>query len=67
MRTYVRMREHRFTLTEYDPDRPWVVRATGRHVIELPDDQDFGAWAAERWPDQRFKVELEPKLEPWNY
>ena len=61
------MREHRFTLTEYDPDRPWVVRSQGRHFIELPDDQDFAAWASERWPDQRFMVELEPNLEPWNY
>jgi hypothetical protein len=61
------MRQHRFTLTEYEPDRPWVVRASGRHIIELPEDQDFGTWAAERWSVQRFRVEVEPKLEPWNH
>jgi hypothetical protein len=64
LQTYVPCASIVFTLTEYDPDRPWIVRVTGRHVIELPDDEDFAVWAADRWPDQRFRVELDPKLEP---
>jgi hypothetical protein len=33
---------------------------TGRHTVELEDGEDFLAWAVERWPRERFTVQLDP-------
>jgi hypothetical protein len=49
-----------FTVTEHDPDKPWIVVGTGRHTVELEDGQDFFRWAVARWPSDRFTVQLDP-------
>ena len=49
MRTYVRMRTYRFTLTEYDSDRPWIVRARETQTVTLADEASFFEWAHEHW------------------
>jgi hypothetical protein len=36
------------------------VTGVRQRVAELEDDVDFFAWAAERWPADRFTVQLEP-------
>jgi hypothetical protein len=48
------VREYSFSVTEHDPDRPWVVRGHRRGVVELADDQDFFTWAHAEWPSDRF-------------
>ena len=35
------MREYGFTLTEHDPDRPWMVLASEHQTIKLPDGLEF--------------------------
>jgi len=61
------MAERRFTVTEYDPGRPWIRVGESRHMsIELKEDESFAVWAAGAWPPPRFKAELEPDpLGPW--
>jgi hypothetical protein len=54
------VREYRFTLTEYDPERPWIVLSTEHRAIELPDGSDFFAWARDRWQTPRWSVQLDP-------
>ncbi|MGP0051823.1 MAG: hypothetical protein ACLPZR_23690 [Solirubrobacteraceae bacterium] len=59
--------EHHYNVTEFDPQRPWVVVGeTRRLCVELEDGQDFNLWAAKEWPAPRFRAELEPgELPPW--
>ena len=47
-------------VTEHDPNRPWVVTGAEHRTVELEDGVDFFAWAAERWPAERFTVQLDP-------
>ena len=54
------VRSFSFTVTEHDPDRPWIVTGVERRTVELEDDVDFFAWAAQRWPAERFTVQLGP-------
>jgi hypothetical protein len=54
------VREYSLTLTEHDPDRPWIVRGQGRQTVGLDDGLSFFAWAAEQWPAPRWSVELDP-------
>ena len=54
------MREYGFRITEYDPERPWVVRSSQHRTVELPDGVDFYAWARDRWPAPHWTVELDP-------
>jgi hypothetical protein len=54
------MREYGFTITEHDPDRPWIVLAIERRTVKLPDGRDFFAWVHEQWPAPRWSVELDP-------
>jgi hypothetical protein len=57
-----------YTVTEYEPERPWVVRSTSRGSVELPQDTHFYDWACERWPGPRFGVKLDsPPLSPWSF
>jgi hypothetical protein len=56
-----------FTITEYDPEQPWVVVSTGRDSVELADADDFFDWVRTRWPAPRFVVRLDrPPLTPWS-
>lgn len=54
-----------FTVTEYDPDEPWIVRSTSRDSVELPDGQDFNEWAKGRWPSPCYVVK--PEREPFRW
>lgn len=55
------MQTWRYSVTEYDPERSWVVVSTRRGMtVELNDDVPFWDWAFEEWPTPRYKVELEP-------
>jgi hypothetical protein len=58
---------YRYTVTEYDPNKPWVVVGMiPGLIVELPDEQDFPVWAASQWPAPRYEPRLEPEpLHPW--
>ena len=65
MRTCVRIRPYTHRLVEYDADRPRIVVANEQHTVDLPDDQDVGDWARERYPSGRFRVIRERQIERW--
>jgi hypothetical protein len=54
------MREYRFTVTEHDQDRPWLVLGREHRTTKLADELNFFAWAHEQWPAPRWSVELDP-------
>jgi hypothetical protein len=55
-----------YTVAEYDPAQPWVVIGPLRRMtVELPEGEDFLAWAARTWPPPRYQAVLEPQLPPW--
>ncbi len=49
-----------FTVTEHDPQRPWIVTGVENRTVELEDDVNFFAWAAERWPAEWLSIQLDP-------
>ena len=55
------LHEYGFTITEHDPDRPWMVLASEHRTIKLPDGVDFFALAHGQWPAPRWSA----KLDPW--
>jgi hypothetical protein len=57
---YTFVPEFSYTVTEYDPDQPWVVIGRGQHTVTLDADENFFLWARERWPEPRWSVELDP-------
>jgi hypothetical protein len=59
--------ERRYVLTEYDPQKPWIVVGPPRHLtVDLGPDESFSAWAAQQWPSPEFRAELAPdELRPW--
>jgi hypothetical protein len=65
VRTCVRMTTYTYRLVEYNADRAWIVLANEQHTVDLPDDQDFGQWAREQYPGDRFRVIPESPIEPW--
>ena len=57
-----------FTVTEYEPGKPWLIVSTGRQSVELAGDADFHAWARAQWASERFRIELDrPPLTAWPY
>jgi hypothetical protein len=52
--------EYRFTTTEHDPGRLWIVVGRQHQTVTLADGANFFEWAAERWPAPRWTVELDP-------
>jgi hypothetical protein len=54
------MREYGFTLTEHDPQRPWIVVGSEHRTITLADGTSFFEWAHEHWPTPRWSIELDP-------
>jgi hypothetical protein len=52
--------EYGFTLTQHDPERPWLVRGQEHRTVRLDGDEDFFAWAHEMWPAPRWSVQLDP-------
>jgi hypothetical protein len=61
MRTYVRIREWSYTVTEHDPDHTWIVVGQARHIATLEAEENFFLRARERWPEPRWSVELDPR------
>jgi hypothetical protein len=49
-----------YTLTERNPDWPWLVIGSEYRTITLADDQNFSDWAPEHWPEPRRSVQLGP-------
>lgn len=60
VREHTFVRSYGFRVTEHDPEQPWLIIGSGLHPIELDTDTDFYKWAHERWPSDRFTVELDP-------
>ena len=54
------VREYGFTITEHDPERPWMVLSSEHRTIKLPDGMDFFTWAREQWPAPRWSVQVDP-------
>jgi hypothetical protein len=52
--------EYGFTLTEHNPERPWIVVGSEHRTITLEDRVSFFAWVHENWPAPRWTVELDP-------
>lgn len=60
MGTYVRMLRFGYTVTEHNPDRPWLVVGTSHGTVTLPDGESFFRWAYEHWPPPRWSIQLDP-------
>jgi hypothetical protein len=54
------MRDYGFTITEHDPELPWIVVASQHRAVTLEDGASFFKWAGENWPRPRWTVELDP-------
>ena len=52
--------EYGYTLSEHDPERPWVVLRMEHLTVLLPDGASFGQWARDTWPAPRWRVEADP-------
>ena len=52
--------EYRYTLTEHDLAKPWLIRGSEQRTIALEDGVSFFDWAHEHWPAPRWTVELAP-------
>ena len=52
--------EYRYTITEHDPERPWIVRRLSHATVTLEEGASFSNWAAEQWPAPRWSVEIDP-------
>jgi hypothetical protein len=58
--------DNSYTVTEHDPDKPWLVLGRSHGKVTLEDGASFFVWAAEHWPVPRWSVELDPyQLAPW--
>lgn len=44
MGTDARMREYGFTVTEHEPERPWIVLGSEHRMVTVDDHVDFSAW-----------------------
>jgi hypothetical protein len=55
------MPAYSFTLTEHDPERPWIVVGPQEHrTVELNEGVQFFAWARVQWPPPRWSIQLDP-------
>ena len=55
-----RMRTWTYTLTEHEPDKPWLVVSVRRGMtVELEDHADFFEWSQQQWSSDCYLVELE--------
>jgi hypothetical protein len=54
------MREYGYTITEHDPDHPWIVRDQRHETVKLDHGINFFAWAAGQYPREHFTIELDP-------
>lgn len=60
MRTCVRVREYRYTVSEHDLEKPWLVIGREHRAVRLGDDASFFEWAHQTWPEPRYTVQLDP-------
>ncbi len=57
----VGVRTWTYTLTEHEPDKPWLIISGRRGMaVELDDRADFFEWSSEHWATDRYSVELDP-------
>jgi hypothetical protein len=54
------VRDYGFTVTEHDPERPWIVHDQRHETVQLDEQANFYVWAAQHYPHDRFTVELDP-------
>jgi hypothetical protein len=54
------VREYGYTLSEHDPDRPWIVRSIEHRTVTLDDGVSFQEWARQNYPAPRWSVEPDP-------
>jgi hypothetical protein len=54
------MREYGYTVTEHDPERPWIVRDQHHETVKLDHGMSFFEWAASQYPREHYTVELDP-------
>lgn len=55
------MKTWTYTLTEYEPDKPWLIISVRRGMtVELEDRADFFEWSHQQWTTDRYSVELDP-------
>ena len=54
------MRSYTFTVTEHDPDKPWIVVGQQRRTVELDDGAGFFEWVRRAWPEPHYTVQLDP-------
>jgi hypothetical protein len=52
--------EYRYTLTEHDPHRPWLVVRQTHRTFALDDGVIFFDWAHDEWPAPRWSFTLDP-------
>jgi hypothetical protein len=52
--------EFGYTLTEHDPEKPWLVVGIEHRTVTLPDSISFGEWARQNYPRPRWTVESDP-------
>jgi hypothetical protein len=58
------VREYGYTVTERDPDRPWIVLGNEHRNVELEAQVNSFEWAHQQWPEPRWTVELDPRQLP---
>jgi hypothetical protein len=51
--------DYSFTVTEHDPDRPWIVFGREHRKVTLEDAVSFFEWAHEHWPAPRWTIDLD--------
>jgi hypothetical protein len=54
------MPDYGYTLSEHDPERPWIVVAIEHRTVTLELGVDFLQWARDTWPAPVFSVEPDP-------
>lgn len=54
------MRQYGYTVSEHNPNRPWLVTDQRHETVELEDSTSFTEWAGSRYPRDRYTVELDP-------
>lgn len=54
------VREYGYTITEHDPDRPWIVRDQRHEIVQLDDGVEFVQWSQSPYPRDRFTIQLDP-------
>lgn len=49
-----------FTVSMLHENEPWIVLISERRTAEFDDVTAFTAWAQERYPPNRYRVDLDP-------